>query len=189
MSKEISKCDPYDIVGKVYNGREVIEYIGVQRYFKVKEGKYQKIHMYMVKCTTCGKEVRLSRSALKISGCQVCSAHERCKGRVQPEEQVRRRVDVRSKNPTANRNNTSGIKYLHTYFSKSRGYNVYSARVNVKGKTRRCYSGMDRENAEYWCHRMQEVICERGVDGFVDWFDSGEWEKEESKRRYENLLG
>lgn len=178
MSETKIRCNPLDIVGKVYNGREVIEYIGPREYYKESRGITQKVHMYKIKCTKCGAVTTASRSSLKLYGCKKCCAVGRGKGFTQPRELVEKRIFMRSINPSPNKNNLNGMKYLHSYYSEKRGYYIYSARVSIKGKCRRCYTGKDRAEAEFWCTRMHKEIVENGIDGFIKWFDSGDWKKE-----------
>lgn len=167
--------EPTSLVGNVYNGRKVIEYIGSKRYLVTRGGnvgKYVTTRRYKVKCEKCGYESITDICNIRNCGCAKCSAIGRGAGLTHSEEQIKKMVDTKAGNKTANRNNSSGIKYLHTHYSKKRNYTMYQVRTTVGGKPRRLYVGTDYAEAKRTAIMLQDIIAANGVNGFIEWYDN-----------------
>lgn len=175
MIVKVRNVEPTTIVGSVYNGRKVIEYVGSKKYLVTDgkfAGKYVTTQKYKVRCETCGNESITDKCNILKCGCSKCSAIGRCKGLVRTEEQIKKMVDTKSFKKDANRNNKSGIKYLHSHTSKKRNYTIYQVRTTVRGKVRRLYIGPDYGEAKRCAALLQDIMSTRGVDGFIKWYDN-----------------
>lgn len=179
--KGMKRCEPQDIVGKIYNGRQVLSYEGIKVSYHGELSNFRRTYMYKTRCTTCGEEKVLSRASIINNACKKCNPNVGRAGVERTKELIEKTVKSRSINSSPNRNNYNGIKYVHSYYSVRLGYRVYQARAVFGGKVRRCYSGKDVDIAIFWAKRMQDKIAEKGINGFIEWFDSGEWKEEKAK--------